>query len=118
MASLSGLPAGAELELSHSSAQIDAGQSLQVNLTINMLSNGIAGSHMLIFSYGGNGTSASLSIDLQISQKVEVLLSGTTGRLVAGPLSGAEMTFDVTNLGTTIRYPSYWLRRQWGIAMV
>ena len=100
VASLSGLPAGAELELSHSSAQIDAGQSLQVNLTINMLSNGIAGSHMLTFSYGGNGTSASLSIDLQISQKVEVLLSGTTGRLVAGPLSGAEMTFDVTNLGT------------------
>ena len=101
VASLFGLPAGAEVELSHSSAQIEAGQSLQVNLTVSMLSSATAGSHTLTFAYGGNSTSASLSIDLQISQKVEVLLSGTTGRLVAGPLSGAEMTFDVTNLGTT-----------------
>jgi len=101
VASLFGLPAGAEVELSHSSAQIEAGQSLQVNLTVNILSSGTAGSHMLTFAYGGNGTSDSLSIDLQISQKVEVLLSGTTGRLVAGPLSGAEMTFDVTNLGSS-----------------
>jgi hypothetical protein len=100
VASLFGLPAGAEVELSDSNLQIEAGQSVQVNLTVTMLSSANAGSHMLTFSYGGNGTSASLSLDLQISQKVEVLLSGTTGRLVAGPIPGAELTFDVTNLGT------------------
>jgi uncharacterized membrane protein len=100
VASLFGLPAGAEVELSDSNLQIEAGQSVQVNLTVTMLSSANAGSHMLTFAYGGNGTSASLSLDLQISQKVEVLLSGTTGRLVAGPIPGAELTFDVTNLGT------------------
>ncbi len=101
VASLFGLPAGAEVELSHTNLQLTAGQNSQVNITVEILSSTSAGSHMLTFSYGGNGTSASLSLDLQISQKVEVLLSGTTSRLVAGPISGAELSFDVTNLGTT-----------------
>lgn len=100
VASLFGLPAGVEVELSHSSVAIQAGQTVDVNLTVIVDSSTDAASHMLTFSFGGNGTSASLSLQLQISHKVEVMLSSTTSRLVAGPASDSEITFDITNLGT------------------
>ena len=100
VAFLSGLPASAVAEISHTSATLDVGASLGITLSITLTNNAEPGTHSLVFGYGGSGASASQSIDLQIQDRFSVLVSSAVSDVVAGPANDASVTFDITNLGT------------------
>ena len=101
VASLSGLPASVEADISHTSLVLAAGASVDVMLNLTLASNAQPGTHALVFGYGGSGVSATQTVDLQIQDRFAVLVSSTVADIVAGPANDARLTFDITNLGTS-----------------
>ena len=101
VASLSGLPASAQAEISHSSVVLAVGETTHVQVNITLDGNADPGSHALEFGFGGTGASAMEEVELQIQNRFDVLLSSTTSQIVAGPSNNATMSIDVTNFGTS-----------------
>ena len=100
VAGLLGLPAEAEASLSHTSVELEVGESVSVDITLTIAASSQAGTHALTFAYGSSELSVELQLSLQIQERIAVLMSSTSSRIVAGPSSSAVYSFDVTNLGT------------------
>ena len=101
VASLSGLPASVQAEISHTSLSLTVGETAQVHLNLSLANNADPGTHPITIGFGGSGASATTSIDLQIQDRFAVLVSTTSSDIVAGPANNASAIFDVTNLGTS-----------------
>ena len=101
VASLSGLPASAQAEISQSSLILAVGETTHVHLNITLDTNANPGSHALEFGFGGTGASAMEEVELQVQDRFDVLLSSTGSQIVAGPSNNATMSIDVTNFGTS-----------------
>ena len=101
MASLSGLPASAQAEISHSSLILAVGETTHVHVNITLDTNADPSSHPLEFGFTGTGASAVEEVELQIQDRFDVLVSSTGSQIVAGPSNNATMNIDVTNYGTS-----------------
>ena len=101
VASLLGLPAEAEAALSHASVELLVGESVELNISLEIATSSISGTHAVTFAYGNSEVSVEVSLSLQIQERIAVLMSSTGSSIVAGPSTNAVYSFDVTNLGTT-----------------
>ncbi|MFB1005151.1 MAG: hypothetical protein QMC59_01565 [Candidatus Poseidoniaceae archaeon] len=101
VASLSGLPASVQAEISQTSMMLEVGASAEVYLNLSLANNAQPATHPITFGFGGSGATATQSIDVQIQDRFSVLVTSANDAVVAGPSNNASVMFDVTNLGTS-----------------
>ena len=100
MASVSGLPTGAEVTFSDTEVDLDAGATSSVTMTVSMISTAQAGSYPITVTYSSEDYTQSLSLELQVADSVGLTVNSINNNIAAGPISQVTYTFEVTNLGT------------------
>ena len=99
-ASLLGLPANINAELSDVSIMLDRGESMTVNLTISAALSAVASTNPITIAFDDEGIESVLSISLIINDRQEVVINGVKDLIYANPLVDSDLTVQVTNLGT------------------
>ena len=100
-ASISGLPNGITVMNGLESLSLTAGESADVELEL-LASSGIQPmSATFNLTFDGGWSSTGLMLDLQVTDRNEVMVDSTEDRIIASPLGDSSLTVMVTNLGTS-----------------
>ena len=99
-AGISGLPTGAQVSFDPTTTMLTPGQSVTINMSLSMVSTSGSGVHPIIINYSSSEITASLSLELQITDSVGLTVNSVTSSIAAGPLSSVNYTFEITNLGS------------------
>ena len=100
-ATITGLPSGISVVKGLESLSLSAGESIDVELEL-FASNGVdpmSGTFNITFDGGWANTG--LAIDLQVTDRNEVLIDSSEDRIIASPLGDSSLSVMVTNLGTS-----------------
>ena len=100
-AAVSGLPTGAQVSFDPTTTMLAPGQSVTINMSLSMVATSGSGVHPIIINYSSSEITASLSLELQITDSVGLTVNSVTSSIAAGPLSSVNYTFEITNLGST-----------------
>ena len=99
-AAVSGLPTGAQVSFDPTTTMLAPGQSVTINMSLSMVATSGSGVHPIIINYSSSEITASLSLELQITDSVGLTVNSVTSSIAAGPLSSVNYTFEITNLGS------------------
>jgi len=99
-ASLLGLPANINAELSDVTIVLARGDSTTVNLTVSAALSAVASTNPFTITFEDGAIEAVLSIGLIVNDRQEVVINGVENLIYAHPLGEANLTVQVTNLGT------------------
>ena len=99
-ASILGLPANVNAELSDITLVLSQGESATVNLTLSASLSAVASNSGFTLSFVDGDAEGVLSIGLIVNDRQEVIINGVENRIYAHPLGDSNLTVQVTNLGT------------------
>ena len=99
--SINGLPNGITVVRGLESLTLESGESIDLELEFEA-SNGLQPmSNDFTLEIDGGWTSATLTLELQVTDRRQVLVDSSEDRLIASPLGDSNITIMVTNLGTS-----------------
>ena len=96
-----GLPSGVSVSSGLEDVSLGAGLSLDVELVLDVATGVQPSSGAFTITFDGGWVANQLTIDLQITDRHEVMVDSIEDRIVASPLGDANLTVMVTNLGTS-----------------
>ncbi|MBT4066543.1 MAG: hypothetical protein HOE76_04925 [Euryarchaeota archaeon] len=99
-ASISGLPSGISVSGGLESISLDAGNSTDIELELVASTGVMPSSSYFTITYDGGWASTELTIELQITERNEIMVDSSEDRLVASAIA-APLRLMVTNLGTS-----------------
>ena len=99
-ASVSGLPNGVTITQGLGALTVDAGDYNIVEVTISASSTVSADSYPITFNFDSSWVSSDLTLDLQISDRIEVVLGAVENSIIASPIDYSNLSVMITNLGT------------------
>ena len=100
-ASINGLPNGITVVRGLESLTLESGEFIDLELEFEA-SNGLQPmSNDFTLEIDGGWTSATLTLELQVTDRRQVLVDSSEDRLIASPLGDSNITIMVTNLGTS-----------------
>ncbi len=100
-ASISGLPNGISVVKGLENVMLTAGESTDVELELMASSGMQPSSNLFTIAFDGGWDSTDLTIELQITDRNEVLIDSSGDSIIASPLGDSNLTIMVTNLGTS-----------------
>ncbi len=100
-ASISGLPSGISVSGGLESINLEAGNSTNIELELVASTGVMPSSSYFTLTYDGGWASAELTIELQITDRNEIMIDSSEDRLIASPLGSSSLSLMVTNLGTS-----------------
>jgi hypothetical protein len=98
---ITGLPQGVDAQLDTTAVSVGVGQSVPFNFTIQVAANVVQSNHDITITLSGRGVSDSVIIDLQIGERLGVLVASSSQQVIASPMAERVHTISVTNLGTS-----------------
>ena len=99
-ASIVGLPNGITVARGLEDISLEAGESIDVILEILASSSVQPISDSFTITFDGVSDSESMIIELQVTDRNEVIIDSSEDRIIASPVSDSNLTLMVTNLGT------------------
>ena len=100
-ASIIGLPNGISVVKGLESISLAANESVNIELELLSTSGLQPNSNSFTITFDGGWVSADLTLELQITDRHEVLIDSSEDRIIASPLGNSNLTLQVTNLGTS-----------------
>ena len=100
-ASIIGLPNGISVVKGLEAISLAANESVNVELELLSTSGLQPNSDSFTITFDGGWVSADLTLELQITDRHEVLIDSSEDRIIASPLGNSNLTLQVTNLGTS-----------------
>ena len=100
-ASILGLPSSVSGQLSDSTVTLLRNETATVNLSITASLSANPSSTALTIAFGQGATERSLSLDLIIEDRLEVMINSAQNEIDAHPQGDSNLTLQVTNLGTS-----------------
>ena len=100
-ASISGLPNGITVVEGLEEISLAAGNAIDVELELLAAAGLQPMSDTFTITFDGGWTSTQLTIDLQVSDRHEVMIDSSQDRIIASPIGESNLTLMVTNLGTS-----------------
>ena len=100
-ASIIGLPNGISVVKGLEAISLAANESVNVELELLSTSGLQPNSDSFMITFDGGWVSADLTLELQITDRHEVLIDSSEDRIIASPLGNSNLTLQVTNLGTS-----------------
>ena len=99
-ASISGLPNGITVVEGLEEISLAAGNAIDVELELLAAAGLQPMSDTFTITFDGGWSSTQLTIDLQVSDRHEVMIDSSQDRIIASPIGESNLTLMVTNLGT------------------
>ena len=100
-ASIVGLPNGISVVNGLEAVSLEANDSVIVELELLSASGLQPSSDSFTITFDGGWVSADLTLELQITDRHEVVIDSSEDRIIASPLGNSNLTIQVTNLGTS-----------------
>ena len=100
-ASIVGLPNGISVVKGLETISLAANESVNLELELSSTSGLQPNSDSFTITFDGGWISADLTLELQITDRHEVLVDSSEDRIIASPLGNSNLTLQVTNLGTS-----------------
>ena len=98
---ITGLPQGVSAQLDTTAITVGSGLSVPFNFTILVDANVVQANHDITITLSGADISDSVVVELQIGERIDVLIASSSQQVVASPMSERIHTVSVTNLGTS-----------------
>ena len=96
-----GLPSGVSVSSGLEDVSLGAGLSLDVELVLDVATGVQPSSGAFTITFDGGWVANQLTIDLQITDRHEVMVDSIEDRIVASPIGDSNLSIMVTNLGTS-----------------
>ena len=100
-ATINGLPNGITVVKGLESLTLESSESINLELELQASSGLQPMSNDFTLEFDGGWTSVALTIELQVTDRRQVLVDSSEDRIIASPLGDSNISIMVTNLGTS-----------------
>lgn len=98
--SVSGLPTGVEVSFSNTEIELSTDASEVVVMSLSLISTAQSGSYPIAVTFSSAEIARTIQLELQVANSVGFTVTSISNNVASGPISNAEFTFEVTNLGS------------------
>ena len=99
-ASIIGLPNGISVVKGLEEVSLQANESVTIELELSSSAGLQPTSDSFTITFDGGWISEDLTLELQITDRHEVVIDSSEDRIIASPLGNSNLTMQITNLGT------------------
>ena len=99
--SITGLPSGISVVSGLEIITLNSSESLDVELVVSAASGTAQMATNFAIDFSSSWTSASIDLELQIDDRMDVSIDSTQNKVYASPVEDSSITMIITNLGTS-----------------